>query len=612
VTVESTHPMIAGPGGAELQSLLGRYQLIYRIGTGGMADVFLARERSEAGLERWVAIKKMHRHLAVQSQFVQMLLDEARIAARIAHPNVAQTLEIGDGEGLPFLVMEYLHGEPLSHVIRRAIKMDGAPDMDLMARIVASACEGAHAAHELRGPGGEPLHLVHRDLSPQNVFVTYDGAVKVVDFGVAKAKGRNTMTEPGTLKGKFSYMSPEQARGQEIDRRSDVFALGSVLYKATTGLKPFGEESDLVILARVQKAQFLAPEKARRKYPPALATIVRKALAPNRDDRYATARDLGSAIEHYLMERRVVAGPSQIAAMMHRLFEQRIAERERLLAIESAPLTDLPGDSLADETAMSPVPETAQERSTSGISVRMVIDDASDQDRREARTVMQDTGSLVVGQPVRTLPVPWIVAGVAVALVLALFGAWAAFGGGDEPTTQQTPANVSSDEEDLLAAVAAPRSSGSAARTPAPTPPPIPPPLPDPGATATPPPAPDPGTATQASPDPNATATPDPNGPATPATPDRGTEPPPNHVRNPDRGPTKRVVSEGATGIVNIRSTPWSNVIVDGRTLRATPIVGYRLPAGSHTIRLVTSDGRTATRRVMISPGRTSLVDVRF
>lgn len=591
MTVESTHPMIAAPGGGEQQALLGRYQLIYRIGTGGMADVFLARERSEAGLERWVAIKKMHRHLAVQSQFVQMLLDEARIAARIAHPNVAQTLEIGEAEGLPFLVMEYLHGEPLSHVIRRAIKLDGAPDMDLMARIVASACEGAHAAHDLRGPGGEPLHLVHRDLSPQNVFVTYDGAVKVVDFGVAKARGRNTMTEPGTLKGKFSYMSPEQARGQEIDRRSDVFALGSVLYKSTTGLKPFGEESDLVILARVQKAQFLAPEKARRHYPPGLAAIVRKALAPNRDDRYGTARDLGSAIEHYLMDRRVVAGPSQIAAMMHRLFEQRIAERERLLAIESAPLSDLPGDSLADETAMSPVPETAQERSTSGISVRMVIEDASDEERREAHTVMQDTGSLVVGTPVRRLPVPWIVAGAAVALVLAIFGGWSALrgGDGDAPTTDERPASDLA-EEDLRLAVSAPRSPVAETR-PAPLPP-APTPVAPPPPTTPDPVVPDPTEATQ----------PDPVTPPTPGpTPHRG-----------ERPPNKRVVSEGSSGILNIRSTPWSNVIVDGRSLRATPIVGYRLPTGSHTIRLVTSDGRTATRRVNITPNRTTLVDVRF
>jgi serine/threonine-protein kinase len=407
------------------------------------------------------------------------------------------------------------------------------------------------------------------------------------------------MTEPGTLKGKFSYMSPEQARGQEIDRRSDVFALGSVLYKSTTGLKPFGEDSDLVILARVQKAQFLVPEKARRQYPPGLAAIVRKALSAHRDDRYRTARDLGSAIEHYLMDRRVVAGPSEIAGMMHRLFEQRIAERERLLAIESAPLSDLPGDSLADETAMSPVPETAQERSTSGISVRMVVDDASEEERREAGTVLQDTGSLVVGPPVRQLPVPWIVAGAAVALVLAVFGGWAALRGGegDEAITKETPPNDV--VEDVRAAAAAPRSPVAETRRA--------PPPPEPTAIVTPTSIADPATPSPATPDPTEAALPDPGARPTPT---------PGHVRVPDRGgehpPTKRVVSEGASGILNIRSTPWSNVIVDGRSLRATPIVGFRLAAGSHTIRLVTSDGRTATRRVNIAPNRTTLVDVRF
>ncbi|MBI2896304.1 MAG: protein kinase [Deltaproteobacteria bacterium] len=629
-TLSGLHP----PAG---ESKLGRYQLIYRIGSGGMADVFLARETGGGGLERWVAIKRMHRHLASQPQFVQMLLDEARLAGRIAHPNVGQVLEIGDADGVPFLVMEYLHGEPLSFVLRRALKVDGKPPIDLMVRIIAWACEGAHAAHELRAPSGENLNLVHRDLSPQNVFVTYDGAAKVVDFGVAKAKGRSTLTEPGTLKGKFSYMSPEQARGQELDRRSDVFSLGSVLYKATTGMKAFGEEADLIVLARVQKAQFDPPSRHAADFPPLLEAIIRRALADDRDKRYPTARELGQALELFLLERRVLAGPAQVSGMMNRLFAERIREREALLAVQGSAVIDLPLEVVPEEGSDSPVP--SGDRSKSGISVKGITGqpDIVEMKVRTPISVLPERSTptppevapppgvdivvpLPAGMEPRTpapalLPVPvagvvafdadtkllarqarsarirLIAAGLAlgVAVVVGLWVALRPSAGGELRSTPLPPGAMGA--------------HGAATRVA--LPPLLPRTAPATGTT--------PGVVIPGEP-PSTGQGPVESAPAPRPSPSEGPVervPPPTPGVSPNDDQARASVPAGH-GFLNVRSQPWANVFIDGRAVRPTPIVGLRVSAGMRVVRLVTQDGRTKTRRVNVTANRATLVDVRF
>ncbi len=352
---------------------LGRYELRQRVGWGGMAEVFLARETGAAGLDRWVAIKRINPALARQRRFVEMLLDEARIAARIAHPNVAQVLDLGEADGVPYIVMEFLHGQPLSAVISRAVEVDATPDVDLMARIVAHAAEGAHAAHELRDREGRPLGLVHRDLSPHNVFVTYDGSVKVVDFGIAKAKGRATMTEPGTLKGKFSYMSPEQGRGGALDRRSDVYALGLVLYEATTGERVY-EGDDRAVLAQVQLSDVPPPSRSRKGYPPALDPIVGRALAREVRDRTPTARELGQELDRFLASRRTPTGPAEIATLMLRLFPE--PSRSRIGMPAGATPTGTPsGDAAAPpgtHTRPAPPPRPARTRGRLPIATAIV------------------------------------------------------------------------------------------------------------------------------------------------------------------------------------------------------------------------------------------------
>src|SRR6201996_1961668 len=224
---------------------LGRYRVVDEIGVGGMASVHLARMDGPGGFQKWVAIKKIHPHLVEDESFVQMFLDEARVAARISHPNVATVFDLGKHDETYWIAMEYLHGEPLREVMRRTEELAAPMPPEIGCRVIADAAEGLHAAHELLGKNGEKLGLVHRDVTPHNLFVTYEGTTKVVDFGIAKFSSRMSSTRAGTLKGKLAYMSPEQVHGEQIDRRTDLFALGVVLWELTTGQRLFRSESDL-------------------------------------------------------------------------------------------------------------------------------------------------------------------------------------------------------------------------------------------------------------------------------------------------------------------------------------------------------------------------------
>src|SRR5262249_34107635 len=207
-----------------LPRTIGRYEVVGELATGGMAEIFLGRLVGPSGFERPVVIKRILRQLSHKESFVAMFLDEARIVAGIRHPNVVQVQELGQDTGELYLVMEYLEGESVASLVRRLVAQGERVDYALAAHVVAEACAGLHAAHEAQ-------NLVHRDVSPQNVFITYDGHVKVIDFGIAKTEGRMAQTEAGQVKGKFGYMSPEQCKADPLDRRSDVFALGIVLYE---------------------------------------------------------------------------------------------------------------------------------------------------------------------------------------------------------------------------------------------------------------------------------------------------------------------------------------------------------------------------------------------
>jgi serine/threonine-protein kinase len=293
-----------------------------------MASVHLARMDGPGGFQKWVAIKRIHSHLVEDDTFIHMFLDEARVAARISHPNVATVFELGKHEDTYWIAMEYLHGEPLREVMRRTEEMGQPMPPEIACRVIADAAEGLHAAHELLGKNGEKLNLVHRDVTPHNLFVTYDGTTKVVDFGIAKFSSRMSNTRAGTLKGKLAYMSPEQVHGETLDRRTDIFALGVVLWELTTGQRLFRMDSDLDTLAKVQECNVPRPSSIVRGYPIDLEKIVMKALAKNRGERFKTAREFSRALQSLLMRRGLFIASDEVAGYVQAIFQDRIKKRE--------------------------------------------------------------------------------------------------------------------------------------------------------------------------------------------------------------------------------------------------------------------------------------------
>ena len=333
---------------------LGRYRIVDEIGIGGMASVHLARMDGPGGFQKWVAIKKIHPHLVEDESFVQMFLDEARVAARISHPNVATVFDLGKHEDTYWIAMEYLHGEPLREVMRRTEELGTAMPPEIACRVIADAAEGLHAAHELLGKNGEKLGLVHRDVTPHNLFVTYDGVTKVVDFGIAKFSSRMSHTRAGTLKGKLAYMSPEQVHGEGIDRRTDIFALGVVLWELTTGQRLFRMESDLDTLAKVQECNVPRPSTLIRGYPVDLEKIVMKALAKNRGERFRTARELSRALQSLLMRRGLFIASDEVAAYTQSIFSDRIQKREAHLRWAAEVTSTINVDQLLSKPKLGP------------------------------------------------------------------------------------------------------------------------------------------------------------------------------------------------------------------------------------------------------------------
>lgn len=319
------------PGELPQTFFLGRYRVVDEIGIGGMASVHLARVDGPGGFQKWVAIKRIHPHLVEDDQFVDMFLDEARIAAGINHANVAQVFDLGKDDNTYWIAMEYLHGEPLREVMRRIEELNGQIPFHVAAKICADAAEGLHGAHELRGRNGQLLNLVHRDVTPHNLFVTYEGYCKVVDFGIAKVVDRLASTRAGTLKGKLAYMSPEQVRGQDVDRRTDIFALGVVLWELTTNRRLFRRETDLDTLEQVQACVVPLPSTIIADYPPELEQVVMRALAQRREDRFQTAREFSRALQRFLMKQGTFVGPEDVGDYVKGLFDDRVQKRERYL-----------------------------------------------------------------------------------------------------------------------------------------------------------------------------------------------------------------------------------------------------------------------------------------
>jgi tRNA A-37 threonylcarbamoyl transferase component Bud32 len=315
-------------GGPLTTQQLGRYQLLQRLAVGGMAEIYLGRVQGISGFEKLIVLKRILPQHALDPQRLRMFLDEARLMATLTHPQVTQVYDVGTSGDVPFFCMEYVHGANLREILDAAGGNDGQTALPLAhaVGIVAAAAAGLHYAHEKTGPTGDPLGIVHRDVSPSNVLVTYDGSVKVSDFGIAKWASQRSETQDGTLKGKLAYMSPEQCRGQAVDRRSDVFALGTLLYELTTGVHPFasGDGSDYQLLTQIVNHPPAPPRLPSGAYPPELERIVMRALARDPGDRYPTAEALQLDLETFAREQKLVVSAVALGAYMRSLFAERL------------------------------------------------------------------------------------------------------------------------------------------------------------------------------------------------------------------------------------------------------------------------------------------------
>lgn len=293
-----------------------RYRVIERLASGGMAEVFVAESAGIEGFKKRVAIKRVLPHLSEKTRFIAMFLDEARLSAQLSHSNVAQVFDIGVGDNAYFIVMEYVEGADLKGVIE-AQKKQGRPfPLPHAVFIAAEICQGLSYAHELKSADGAPLQIVHRDMSPPNVLITKNGEVKIVDFGLAKATSQLEKSEAGIIKGKFSYLSPEAAQGAEVDHRTDIFAVGIILWELLSGKRLFFGDSDYATVKQVQEAKYTPLSQLRSDVPEELDRILARALAREPDKRYQSARNFGRDLMDFLFKKGMSVTEYDIAELV--------------------------------------------------------------------------------------------------------------------------------------------------------------------------------------------------------------------------------------------------------------------------------------------------------
>ena len=341
--------------------MLGRYRLLARIGHGGMADVYLAVTEGPGGFTKLLVIKELRQPLARDPAFLGMFLNEARLASRLSHPNVVQTYEVSSVGERVFIAMEYLEGQPLHRVLARSGQ---SADLSLAARLVilSELLDGLHYAHTLKDYDGAPLSVVHRDVSPHNAFITYDGQIKIVDFGIAKACDSWNETRVGVLKGKIGYMAPEQARGEAVDARADVYSVGVILWEMITGQRMWSGKGETAILTRLVVGDIPSVKSVRPELPGELAALTARACAPNRELRFRGAAEFRDAIVEYLDARSLRVSPRDIGADVATLFAK---ERAELGTVVQSQLRSLEHGTFSKGIAIPVLPSWDEPRSGS-------------------------------------------------------------------------------------------------------------------------------------------------------------------------------------------------------------------------------------------------------
>ena len=523
-------PMNRKPGSMEgLPCRFGKYTLIRKLAAGGMAELFLAIQRSVAGFEKLVVIKRILPAMNQDRAFIDMLLHEARVAATLSHPNIVQVFDVGSVDGTYFIAMEHVHGEDLRSIVRQMKKKDETEfPLEHALAIVLGMCAGLAYAHDKRDLDGTPLHIVHRDISPQNVVITFTGDVKIVDFGIAKSNAEQPgQTKSGHLKGKIPYMSPEQARGEAVDWRADVFAAGVTLFELTTGKRLFKGASEFETLKLICEREYPTPSQVRDGYPPELEAVVMRALEKKREDRWPSAREMQAALEEYVRAERVPVSNIALSQFMQRLFAEKLASQKEAL-LQGKQLADIiaheeGGDSASGHGGSS----QSQSFSVAGTATRTVTDGSA-----AKKGLAWGAAAAAIG-----------VAAIAGTLWLARHG-------------------------DARETAMAATSASTAA--------------PVPSATAT---------TSVAEQEPSASASdapPDQEAPAASMAAHRA--PRSQAGARPTPAPAAAPVG---TGKLNVSAHGgWCNVSVDGTPRGPTPVAGIVLPAGSHTVTCTPEGGR--------------------
>ena len=337
----------------------GKYHLVRKLASGGMAEIFLAKLVGPEGFEKNVVIKRLHAHLSDATDFVTMFHDEAKIVARLAHPNVVQVLELGTQDGSTFMAMEYLAGEDFSNVVLAAVERGEPTPVEVVLKVIGDAALGLHYAHEFVDADGTRLNIVHRDVSLPNIVVTFSGQVKLIDFGLVKAATRLTQTTAGMVKGTYHYMAPEQASNQPMDARADIYSLGVCLYEALTHTRAFPQDSAAGIIAAIMTGKFSAPREVRPDLPEELERMVLKAMAKDPSDRYATAAEFASDIDAF--SRATGAGLSGLglAQYMRKSFgPDRVAAKEQVGPLSSFVSTPAPSVHVSQDDDADDLSET--------------------------------------------------------------------------------------------------------------------------------------------------------------------------------------------------------------------------------------------------------------
>ncbi|WNG50066.1 protein kinase [Archangium minus] len=620
---------------------LGKYQLIRKLATGGMAEVFLAKAAGPMGFEKTLVLKRILPHLAEEPAFVEMFLSEAKLAAQLTHPNIVQIFDFGEADGAYFLAMEYIDGPNLRVLIKRASAQGRALPPAICARLIADACDGLAFAHDFVDPdSGETLGLIHRDISPDNILLSRQGSVKVVDFGIAKAAGQSHRTQSGVIKGKLAYMPPEQVRAKALDRRVDVYALGVVLYELLTARKPFDVDTDVGLMQAILFDPLVPATQYRPDLSQALLRILDKALAKDREQRYPDCLALQSDLEDFILSAGKPVKTQHVAQFIAQLSSgtdnpqptpqsgtPRSGPKHSLTPAHTpAPVRTRSGElSFRDrETVRTPRPQALSPE----VAAPKVVSDRETSPYIPPEETMPQAVSGPTGHMATREQLPaelprrsgkWVSA-LAGVVLLGVGGAvvlWRT-NSGSEPQAQpdvvvQSTRPATTPPPSTQATASEPTTQQPAPSQPAPAGTPPPSGQAEVTPNTKPSPVPEEQRPEQKPPEEKSPVIAAANPSGTKESPPAGTKPaqegrvprPPPRQASVAPAPPKVV----AKGTIEFRIRPYATVFIDGRKLGDTPIPATELPVGRYTVKLVNPDiKKTVTQIVEVKAGQPTLI----